>query len=126
MLSLVVLAAGQQQPDIATPPSIPSPGQNKLPPNTRVIEGVVVDAKGVPVPNAVVLLRDTKTLQIRSYITLQDGGYHFFGLSNDVNYQVRAENNQMTSPSKLISVFDSHKFIKVNLKLKDKKKPYPS
>lgn len=100
-----------------TPPSIPSPGENKLPPNTRVIEGVVRNSKGVAVPDAVVLLKDTKTLQIRSYIAQQDGNYHFYGLSTDVNYQVRAHDATMESPWKLVSVFSSRKRIKVDLKL---------
>ena len=108
----------------ATAPVIPQPGQVHIPPNTRVIEGTVEDSKGAPVPGAVVLLKDTKTLQIRSYIAQQDGKYHFFGLSTDINYQLRAETKDMTSPNKLVSVFDSHKFIKVNLKLKNKKKPF--
>jgi hypothetical protein len=107
-----------------TPPAIPQPGQVHIPPNTRVIQGTVEDAKGAPVGGAVVLLKDTKTLQIRSYIAQQDGTYHFYGLSTDISYQVRAETKDMTSPSKLVSVFDSHKFIKVNLKLKNKKKPF--
>ncbi len=102
------------------PPSIPAPGENKLPPNTRVIEGIVVDAKGAPAPNAVVLLRDTKTLQIRSFVAQTDGKYHFYGLNTDVNYQVRAHNNAMTSPWKLISVFNSRKRVTVVLKLKNK------
>jgi hypothetical protein len=117
-------SAAQNAP--VTPSSIPPPGENHIPPNTRVIQGVVRDANGAPVSGAIVLLKDTKTLQIRSYITQADGAYHFFGLSTDVNYQVRAQSNDMTSPSKLVSVFDSKKFIKVNLKLKVKKKPYPS
>ncbi len=108
------------------PPVVPQPGQTHIPPNTRVIEGVVQDNRGAPVPGAIVLLKDTKTLQIRSYIAQHDGKYHFYGLSTDINYQVRAETGEMTSPTKLVSVFDSHKFIKVNLKLKDKKKPYPA
>jgi Carboxypeptidase regulatory-like domain len=103
-----------------SPPTIPDPGQNKLPPNTRVIEGVVVDAQGAPVPNAIVLLKDTKTLQIRSYLAQQDGNYHFFGLSTDVNYQVRAHNGEMTSPWKLVSVFNSRDHVKIELKLKKK------
>jgi hypothetical protein len=118
------LAQQQQQGVGADPPVIPSPGQNRLPPNTRAIEGLVRDAKGAPVKNAVVLLKDTKTLQVRSYIAQDDGKYHFYGLNSDVNYQVRAENSDMTSPTKLISVFNSRQHIKVNLKLKKKKKPY--
>ncbi|MCU1295405.1 MAG: hypothetical protein JWP08_4255 [Bryobacterales bacterium] len=111
--------------DIA-PPTIPDSGQNKLPPNTRVIEGMVVDTKGAPVPNAVVLLRDTKTLQIRSYLARPDGNYHFFGLSTDVNYQVRAHNGEMTSPWKLVSVYNSRLHVKIDLKLKKKIEPEKS
>lgn len=85
-----------------------------------------MDAKGAPIPGAIVLLRDTKTLQIRSYIAGRDGTYHFFGLNTDVNYELRAETNEMTSPSKLVSVFNSRKLVKLNLKVKDKKKPYSS
>ncbi len=72
--------------------------------------------------NATVLLKDTKTLQIRSFLAEPTGKYHFYGLSTDVNYELRAETNQMTSPSKMVSVFDSHKRIKIDLKIKDKKK----
>ena len=109
-----------------TAPVVPEPGESHIPPNTRVIEGTVEDVNGGPVPGAVVLLKDTKTLQIRSFIAQHDGKYHFYGLSTDINYQVRAQTDAYTSPSKLVSVFDSHKVIKVNLKLKNKKKPYPS
>jgi len=116
----VISAAAQSQTQL--PPAIPAPGQTHLPPNTRVIQGVVEDVKGAPVGGAIVLLKDTKTLQIRSYIAQQDGKYHFYGLSTDINYQVRAEHGDLTSPSKLVSVFDSKKFITVNLKLKKKKK----
>ncbi len=103
---------------------IPEPGQNRLPPNTRVIQGVVLDEKGVPIPGAIVILKDTKTLQVRSYIAAHDGTYHFFGLSTDVNYQVRAETESMTSANKLVSVFNSRSHVKVNLKVKNKKRPY--
>jgi hypothetical protein len=115
----------QQQADI-TPPQIPQPGQLHIPPNTRVIQGTVRDANGAPVPEAVVLLKDNKTLQIRSFITQRDGIYHFYGLATDVGYQVRAQHADMTSKSKLVSVFDTKKVIKVDLRLKQKKKPYPS
>ncbi len=116
---LAVLGSGQD----VTPPSIPSPGENKLPLNTRVIEGVVLDAKGVPVPNAVVLLKDTKTLQIRSYIAQPNGKFQFYGLSTDVNYQIRAHDNAMTCPWKLVSVFNSRLHVKIDLKLKKRIEP---
>ena len=36
-----------------------------------------MDSHGSPVPRAVVLMKDMKTLQIRSYIAQNDGSYHF-------------------------------------------------
>ncbi|MGA8027325.1 MAG: carboxypeptidase-like regulatory domain-containing protein [Bryobacteraceae bacterium] len=100
----------------AQAPVVGQPGA----PKTRSIEGAVLNTGGSPVPGAVVLLKDTKTLQIRSYIAQQDGKYHFFGLSADVNWQLRAEANGMTSKIKTVSVFDSHTKVVLNLKLKKK------
>lgn len=73
-------------------------------------------------PGAIVLLKDTKTLQVRSYIAQQDGRYHFYGLSTDINYQVRAEHDGTTSKTRTISVFDSHRNVRLNLKLTKKMK----
>lgn len=108
--------SGQQSP------VAPPPGQMHLPPDTRVIQGTVLDAHGAPISGAIVLLKNTKTLQIRSYIANSQGQYQFYGLSTDVNYEVRAETSSMTSPSKLVSVFDSKKVTKIDLKVKNKKK----
>jgi len=83
----------------------------------------VLNKAGTPVAGAAVLLKDTKTLQVRSYITQQDGRYHFYGLSSDVNYEVRAQFGDMSSPKKDVSVFDSRSRILVKLKLKNKRKP---
>jgi Carboxypeptidase regulatory-like domain len=85
--------------------------------STRSIEGRVLTASGAAVPGAVVLLKDGKTLQVRSYIAQKDGQYHFFGLSTDVNYTLRAENQGLSSKQKTVSVFDSHKKVKLDLKL---------
>ena len=70
-----------------------------------------------PIGGAIVLLKNTKTLQVRSYIAQTNGRYHFFGLSTDINYQVRAESAGLTSKIKMVSVFDSHKVVKLDLKV---------
>ncbi len=88
---------------------------------TRSIEGRVLSNSGAPVAGAVVLIKDSKTLQVRSYIAQEDGRYHFYGLSTDVNYSLRAEDKEMTSKTKNVSVFDSHRQVKLDLKL-DKKR----
>ena len=38
-------------------------------PNTRSVEGIVTDAGNKPIQGAVVQLKDSKTLQIRSFYT---------------------------------------------------------
>jgi hypothetical protein len=90
-------------------------------PTTRSIVGTVVSDSGAPIPGAHVLLKNGKTLQVRSFIAQQDGKYHFYGLSSDINYEVRAQANGMTSKTKNVSVFDSHKVVRVNLKVNRKK-----
>lgn len=85
---------------------------------TRNLEGLVSDAMGHPAAKAVVQLENTKTLQIRSYITPEDGRYHFAGLSTDVEYQVKAQRNNVATSWKTLSVFNSKKTAVINLKLK--------
>jgi len=85
---------------------------------TRTVEGVVTNAANQPVSKAVVQLKNTKTLQIRSFITSGDGSYHFAGLSTDVEYQLKADHDGSSSSWKTLSVFDSKKTPVINLKLK--------
>lgn len=91
-------------------------------PRVRSIEGSVLSSAGAPVPGAVVLLKNAKTLQVRSFIAEQDGRYHFYGLSTDVNWELRAEKDGLTSKTKTVSVFDSHVKVRLNLKLDRKMK----
>ncbi len=86
--------------------------------NTRILQGVVQDNGDNPVSGAVVQLKDTKTLQIRSFITQTDGAYHFAGLSTNVDYEVKADHDGASSGTKTLSVFDSRKQATINLKLK--------
>ncbi len=86
--------------------------------NTRTLQGVVVDSSDQAVNGAVVQLKDTKTLQVRSFITQADGAYHFAGLSTNVDYEVKADHDGSTSGAKTLSVFDSRKQASINLKLK--------
>jgi len=87
-------------------------------PVARNLEGVVTNTSGHPVDQAVVQLKNTKTLQIRSYITSEDGRYHFAGLSTEVEYQVKAQRNGTATSWKTLSVFNTKKTATINLKLK--------
>ena len=96
---------------------LPAQNKNTEDANTRVVQGIVTDASGQPVASAVVQLKDTKTLQIRSFITQPDGSYHFSGLSTNVEYELKADKDGATSGAKTLSVYDSRKVAIVNLKL---------
>ena len=86
----------------------------------RIVQGTVRDADEKTVNGAVVQLKDKRTLQVRSFITQEDGGYHFSGLKVDNDYDLKADFKGMTSGWKTLSVFDSRKEPVLNLKL-DKK-----
>lgn len=89
--------------------------------DTRAVQGIVTNDEEMPVTGAVVQLKNTKTLQIRSFITQQNGSYYFNGLSTDVDYELKAESNGASSPTRTLSSFDSHKQAILNLKLNKKK-----
>lgn len=89
-------------------------------PNTRSVQGVVEDASGKPVEGAVVQLKNRKTLQVRSFITQKEGTYYFHGLSNDVDYELKAEYQGKSSPTRTLSLFDSRRKAIINLKLEEK------
>jgi hypothetical protein len=83
----------------------------------RSVKGTVSDANGNAAIGAVVQLKNKKTLQIRSFITKEHGDYFFTGLSPDVDYEVKAESQGMSSPARNVSSFDSEKVAIRDLKL---------
>ncbi|HTR36021.1 MAG TPA: carboxypeptidase-like regulatory domain-containing protein [Bryobacteraceae bacterium] len=86
--------------------------------NARSVEGIVTDASGQPAAKAVLQLKNSKTLQIRSFITGRDGRYHFAGLTSDIDYQLKAEREGVSTSWKTISMFDRKKLVVINFKLK--------
>ncbi len=90
---------------------------------TRMVQGTVTNLEEKPVVDAVVQLQDMRTLQVRSFISQENGAYHFSELKLDDDYELRADYNGMTSGWKRLSVFDSRKEPVVNLKLDKKQEP---
>lgn len=86
----------------------------------RSVRGTVSDASDTPIVGAIVQLKNTKTLQIRSFITQDKGVYYFNGLSPDVDYEVRADYQGASSATKTVSSFDSRKDVTLALKLAKK------
>ena len=97
-------------------------GKKKADP-TRSVQGVVSAQNDSPVKGAVVQLKNTKTLQIRSFITPENGSYYFHELNPDVEYELTAEDQKAgaVSPTKRLSSFDTQKVATINLKLNPKK-----
>lgn len=87
----------------------------------RSVEGVVRDTSDAAVEGVVVQLKNTKTLQVRSFITKSDGTFYFHGLSANVDYEIKADKGNVASDSKTVSSFDDRKKITINLKLDQKK-----
>lgn len=87
--------------------------------NSRSVMGTVTTGDDKLAAGAVVQLKDMRTLQVRSFITLDDGQYHFSGLRADVDYELTAKHGEMTGTKKL-SLFDNRKEAILNFKL-DKK-----
>jgi hypothetical protein len=83
----------------------------------RSVQGVVTDNASNVVDGAVVQLKNTKTLQIVSFITLKDGTYRFHGLSPDIDYVLKADHNGASSGNKTLSSFDSRTKAIINLKI---------
>jgi hypothetical protein len=84
----------------------------------RPIQGLVTGADGKPIVGAVVQLKNTRTLQVRSYITRDAGSYYFSGLNKDVDYEVKAQFNGKTSATRKLSSFDTKTEPVLNLEIK--------
>lgn len=88
---------------------------------TRSVQGSVTAPDDSLVSGAVVYLKNTKTLQIRSFFTQKDGSYYFHDLSPDIDYELKAEYSGASSGAHTLSSFDSRKLATINLKLNPKK-----
>jgi hypothetical protein len=90
-------------------------------PNIRNVSGVVTLPDGAPAAGAVVQLKNLKTLQIRSFITREDGKYQFQNLSTSIDYELTATYHDMESPKRTLTIFDTRLDAVVNLKLERKR-----
>jgi hypothetical protein len=87
----------------------------------RTIRGTVLDKDETPLPSGVVYLLNTKTQAVKTYIADEAGNYRFSGLDPNVDYEVHAEHDDMTSATRTISSFDSRRDVELVLKLSHKK-----
>src|SRR5579872_2156971 len=74
---------------------------------TRNLTGHVLGSQDAPLAKAVVYLKNTKTLTVRTYIADADGSFHFPALSANVDYEVYAAFDGSRSDTKTLSAFDN-------------------
>ena len=107
ILTVALAAFGQKKP--------------KDDPNVRMVQGSVFDAEGNGVEGAVVQLKNTKNLQIRSFISKEHGSFYFHNLDANIDYELKAEYQAQTSPVKTLSSFDNRRQPVINLRLEPRK-----
>ncbi len=109
---------------MALSPALPAQAQfsrSSKEPQIRSVSGEVMNSDDAPVKDAVVYLKNLKSLAIKSYITQPDGKYSFLELSPNVDYQVWAESNGQKSANKTVSSFDSRPQFHYDLHLQESK-----
>jgi hypothetical protein len=75
-------------------------------PKQRIVDGKVTDKAEAPLPGAVVYLKDSKSLSVKTFICDEEGKFHFGQLSQNTDYQLWADHNGVKSKTKNISSFD--------------------
>jgi len=86
-------------------------------PAQRVVQGKVVDGSNAPIKGAVVYLKDSRSLAVKSYFSDEQGAYRFGQLSQNSDYEIWAESNGKKSAVKAISSFDNKNLFNINLKI---------
>ncbi len=84
---------------------------------SRFLSGKVLDNGDRAIPKAIVYLKNTKTLVIKTYIADPDGSYHFPGLSPNIDYEVYAEHEGKHSDKKTVSSFDTRNRVNIILRI---------
>ena len=87
----------------------------------RTVRGTVVDKEETPVETAVVYLKNLHTQGIITHLSDSDGTFRYSGLDLNVDYEIHAEKEGMTSSNRSISNFDTRKEFVLTLKLDRKK-----
>jgi hypothetical protein len=86
-------------------------------PQLRELTGQVLDRADAPQNNAIVYLKNSRTLAVKTFITGKDGKYRFPALSPNVDYDVYAELEGKKSDTKTLSSFDSRAQANINLRI---------
>ena len=86
-------------------------------PVQRTLDGKVLDKSGAAIKGAIVYLKDDRSAQVRSAISLEDGSYRFVQLTQNTDYELWAQIDNRKSKTRSISSFDSRNNFTFNLQI---------
>jgi hypothetical protein len=85
---------------------------------SRTLTGAVTEkSSDKPIPDAIVYLKNTKTLAMKTYITQNDGSFRFPEVSNNTDYEIYAQKDGHKSSTKTLSQFDDRPKPLINLQI---------
>jgi hypothetical protein len=88
---------------------------DKKQPPLRELTGLVTGHNDVPLDKAIVYLKNSRTLVVKTFITSEDGKYRFPALAQNIDYEVYAERQGKKSETKTLSSFDSRAQVSLHL-----------
>src|SRR5258707_5728033 len=116
-VSLLILSSGALWPQVGKAPNQPvftGPTEKREKGDLRIIHGEVTDLTSNPLEKSVVYLKNVRPLRIITFITGKDGVFHFNGLNNNVDYEIRAEHESAYSSTRTLSSLDGRKDVQIN------------
>jgi hypothetical protein len=84
----------------------------------KSLQGKVLNSAEKPISGAIVYLQNSKSSDVKTFISTDDGSYRFGQIAGDTDYTVWAAWKDKKSPTKAISSFDSRKSVTIDLHIK--------
>lgn len=98
-------------------PLVQVEAKEKNAPPSRELQGLVKNKADAPLADAIVYLKNAKTMAVKTYITGKDGSFRFPALGLNVDYTLYAERNGKRSETKTLSQFDSRSKAIITLRI---------
>jgi hypothetical protein len=117
VLLLSAIAAAQYTPGPKGGSTGPPPPEKQKGPQLRSVNGRVTGSGDAALKDAIVYIKNARTLAVKTYIADDDGKYQFNALMPSVDYEIFAESNGKKSDTRTLSSFDSRKDVTINLKI---------
>ena len=117
LLLLGGIAAAQYTPGPKGGSTGPPPPERQKGPQLRSVNGRVTGDTDAPLKDAIVYIKNTRTLAVKTYIADDAGKYQFNALLPNTDYEIFAESKGKKSDKRTLSSFDSRKDVTINLRI---------